>query len=43
MSLGQALASLVATPSAYRWGAYPDDSDTHVEWKFPKAEEKGKE
>lgn len=43
MNLGQVLRSLVAAPSVYRCSVYPDDSDTHVEWKFPKAEGEGKE
>lgn len=43
MNLGQVLRSLVAAPSVYCCSIYSDDSDTHVEWKFPKAEEKGKD
>lgn len=39
MDLGQAHRSLVAVPSVYHCSIYPDDSDTHVEWKFPRAEE----
>lgn len=42
MNRGQVRCSLVAVPSAYRCSIFADDSDTHVEWKFPKAEEKGK-
>lgn len=42
MNLGQVLRSLVAAPSVYRCSIYPDDSDTHVEWKFPKARRQGK-
>lgn len=42
VSLGQGLCCSCAVPSVCHRSIHTDESDTHVEWKFPKGFRKGK-